>query len=62
MCGDKPVLGAEETEAIHAWNFLDGWNPCNLPVYLAFHRVPDIDLLVNLLMEIRDALNEKYDD
>jgi hypothetical protein len=41
-------------EAISAWNWLGGWAPEKLTVYLDLHGAEDLELLTELLILIRD--------
>ena len=52
----RPALLPDAARAFHAWRWCGGWRPERLPLYLAAHPVPDADLLIDLLLVLRDEL------
>lgn len=56
---ERPPLSAVEDQAREVWDFCEGWQPERLPVALAFIRVEDPEMLIELLKEMRAYLHER---
>jgi hypothetical protein len=52
---DPPPPGPDEIRALHCWGFLGGWHPERLPMYDALYGVDDFDLMIELLLLLRNA-------
>ncbi len=50
---DPPITLPLTAQALHCWNWCDGWQPQRWPLYLALYPVTDFDTLTALLQLIR---------
>lgn len=57
-----PKLSGKASLASRAWNWLGGWHPERLPVYLALYPCDDVYGLVERLVVLRDATAQGNDD
>lgn len=48
-----PPLSVATAQALHCWNWCDGWQPERWPLYLALYPVTDFDTLTGLMQLIR---------
>ena len=55
---DAPKLNDKALLASNAWNWLGGWYPERLPVYLALYPCNDVHALVARLLVLRDACSK----
>ena len=55
VSGERPRLNGKAAIASKAWNWLGGWYPERLPVYLALYPCDDVHGLVARLVVLRDA-------
>lgn len=49
------TLTGVELLTVHAWQWMGGWCPERLPIYLALHPMDDVETLMHLLLVIRDT-------
>lgn len=49
-----PALSSECEQAVAVWNFCGGWQPATLPLAVTWHQVADVELLIHLLLAIRE--------
>ena len=56
--GPPPEVSLLGQQAMHCWDFCEGWTPERWPVYAALHRVDDWAGLVELMQAIRDKHRE----
>ena len=59
MLGPPPELSIEAEQAVHCWNFCEGWAPERWPVYGALHAVADWHTLADLMQVIRNEQAKK---
>lgn len=55
---DRTEPGPLGWTALEAWSFLGGWFPERLPLFGQLRELPDVHELMELIMHVRDAINE----
>ena len=55
---ERPKLSGQALVASSAWNWLGGWYPERLPMYLALYPCDDVHALVARLLVLRDACSK----
>lgn len=59
MLASPPPPTAACEEARYCWNWLGGWHPERIGVYLTFHACADVHGLMERLLAIRERLDEE---
>lgn len=59
VLGPAPELSIAAEQAVHCWNFCEGWAPERWPVYAALHDVADWQQLAELMLAMRNHMGQK---
>lgn len=56
-----PALDESTQHAFLAWRFCGGWAPALVPAAAAFYEIEDLELVLEQLIAIRDAIDRHQD-
>jgi hypothetical protein len=55
----RPALTPGNALVLDVWAWCGGWNPALIPAAAAWHDIEDLDMLVELLLTLRELTGAK---